>query len=182
MQCAGRGAGAPFKSFSVAENLQGSIRDNRVPDFSFKDKSKDWTAASGYAKSGHGVGLSQRGAWYAAGQLEKTYAEILSLYYSGTSIVSNYNGSSSGTYATWQAKYGNNTFVNSNSYSGNVYRFQVDLNKWLTAHNPSNIAEDGKWESKSSAATLIFKQAYSDLVNDGKAGPATKEKLFGIYG
>jgi len=72
--------------------------------------------------------------------------------------------------------------VNSNSYSGNVYRFQVDLNKWLTAHNHSNIAEDGKWGSKSSAATLIFQQAYSDLVNDGKAGPATKEKLFGIYG
>lgn len=222
-------------------------------------KADPWTAQSGYAKSGHGVGLSQRGAWYAAGQLGKSYTEILSFYYTGTSIASNYNSSSSGgsdligksgtvvvnsaglnvrdsaggsrlsyklyhgepvtilevssasgytwyrvkdsqnrtngwirsdfvtlssssAYANWQAKYGNNTFVNSNSYSGNVYRFQVDLNKWLTAHSHSTIAEDGKWGSGSSAATLIFQQAYRDLDNDGKAGPATKAKLFDLYG
>lgn len=223
-------------------------------------KDDPWTAASGYAKNGHGVGMSQRGAWYAAGWFEKTYTEILAFYYPGTTLVDNYNtgGSSSqnnligktgtvvvnsaglnvrnapggsalsyklyngeqvtilevgnadgytwyrvkdsqnrtngwvrsdfislnssSSYANWQAKYGNNTFVNSNSYSGNVYRFQVDLNKWLRANNKSTIVEDGKWGNASSTATLTFQKAYSELTNDGKAGPATKAKLFSLYG
>lgn len=145
-------------------------------------KKDPWTEASGYAKKGHGIGLSQRGACYAAGQLGKTYTEILYFYYSGTSIVSNYNGSSSGTYASWQAKYGNNTFVKSNKYSGNVYRFQVDMNKWRLSKGYAKISEDGLWGSGSVAATLLFQQAYGDLSNDGKAGPATKAKLFSICG
>lgn len=37
-------------------------------------------------KTGHGVGMSQVGAIYAASSLGKTYAEILSFYYPGTKI------------------------------------------------------------------------------------------------
>lgn len=144
-----------------------------------------WTQATGEEKQGHSVGLSQYGAMYAAGTLGKTYQQILAFYYPGTSLTANYNGAgsgSSGTYTTWQAKYGNNTFVNSNSYSGNVYRFQVDMNKWRRDRSLSEIGEDGKWGSESTAATLTFQQAYSDLTDDGKAGPATKAKLFTLHG
>ena len=74
------------------------------------------------------------------------------------------------------------TLLYSNSYSGNVYRFQVDLNKWLSANGYSTIDTDGKWSSNSSAATLTFQQAFSDLDNDGMAGPMTKAKLFSLYG
>lgn len=144
-----------------------------------------WTRATGKPKEGHGVGLSQYGAMYAAGTLGKSYQEILSFYYPGASLTTNYNGAgsgSSGTYSTWQAKYGDNTLVNSNSYSGNVYRFQVDMNKWRRARELTEIGEDGKWGSESSSATLTFQQAYSDLADDGKAGPATKAKLFSLHG
>ena len=90
-------------------------------------------------------------------------------------------GSSSG-YATWQEKYGDNTFVISNTYSGNVYRFQVDLNKWRAANGYAAIDADGLWGSASAAATKVFQQAFSDLDADGLCGPATKAKLFSLYG
>lgn len=225
-----------------------------------------WTRSSGYGVSGHRVGMSQRGAQWAANN-GKTYTEILSFYYPGSQIQSNYasgggsttdptpigswgtgtvtggklycrkqpiagydywgrfddgavipirrlsgndvwyqtywagnqanigyvmsefitnenfsGGGSSSGYDSWQDKYGDNTFVYSNSYSGNVYRFQVDLNKWLSANGYSTIDTDGKWGSNSSAATLTFQQAFSDLDNDGMAGPMTKAKLFSLYG
>jgi len=91
------------------------------------------------------------------------------------------SGETSG-YSTWQEKYGNNTFVHSNSYSGNVYRFQVDMNKWRTARSYTSIGTDGKWGNESEAATLLFQQAYSDLTDDGLCGPATKAKLFSLHG
>lgn len=90
-------------------------------------------------------------------------------------------GGSSG-YATWQEKYGDNTFVTSNTYSGNVYRFQVDLNKWRAANGYVAIDADGLWGSASAAATKVFQQAFSDLDADGLCGPATKAKLFSLYG
>ena len=228
-------------------------------------KDDPWTKATGKAKDGHGVGLSQWGASYA-GSINISYTDILAFYYPGTTLKTNYgnggtvtpgtgnnvgksgtvvvnsaglnvrsapngdlldyklynghqitvleeasaagytwfrvrdemgrtNGwvrsdfisldtSSSGSsgYATWQEKYGNNTFVTSNSYSGNVYRFQVDMNKWRVARNYAKITEDGLWGSGSASATLLFQQAYSDLTNDGQCGPATKAKLFDLYG
>lgn len=56
------------------------------------------------------------------------------------------------------------------------------MNKWRLSHGYEKILEDGLWGSGSVAATLLFQQAYGDLSNDGKAGPATKAKLFSIYG
>lgn len=50
-----------------------------------------WDAAAGYKKNGHGVGMSQRGAMYAAKQLGKNYKEILSFYYPGTVLKGDYN-------------------------------------------------------------------------------------------
>lgn len=50
-----------------------------------------WDAAAGYKKNGHGVGMSQRGAMYAAKQLGKNYKEILSFYYPGTILKGDYN-------------------------------------------------------------------------------------------
>lgn len=44
-----------------------------------------WDAAAGSGRTGHGVGMSQRGAKYAAG-IGKGYREILAFYYPGTSI------------------------------------------------------------------------------------------------
>lgn len=230
------------------------------------EQNDPWTSSSGYGISGHRVGMSQRGAQWAANH-GNTYTEILAFYYPGSQIQSNYGsgggsttnptptgtwgtgtvtggklycrkqpqagydywgrfddgavipiralsgntawyetywagnqsnvgyvmsqyisnatfsgGGSSSGYATWQDKYGNNTFVNSNSYSGNVYRFQVDLNLWLSANGYSTIDPDGKWGSNSSAATKIFQMAFSDLDADGLAGPMTKAKLFSLYG
>lgn len=49
-------------------------------------------AASGGKKNGHGVGMSQVGAKYAA-SIGKTYLEILSFYYVGTEIRYNYGQS-----------------------------------------------------------------------------------------
>lgn len=236
-------------------------------------KDDPWTAATGKAKNGHGVGLSQWGAYYA-GSRGIGHQQILDFYYPKTVLKSNYGsgnnvgggsttipginigkigivvvnsaglnvrnspngdllnyklynghritvleessaggflwfrvndemgrtdgwvrsdfitldnssggntGGSSG-FSTWQEKYGNNTFVESNSYSGNVYRFQVDMNKWRVARSYTRISEDGLWGSGSASATLLFQQAYSDLTNDGQCGPATKAKLFDLYG
>lgn len=50
-----------------------------------------WDAAAGYKKNGHGVGMSQRGAMYAAKQLGKNYKEILTFYYPGTVLKGDYN-------------------------------------------------------------------------------------------
>lgn len=44
-----------------------------------------WDAAAGTGKTGHGVGMSQRGARYAA-SIGKTYQEILGFYYPGTTL------------------------------------------------------------------------------------------------
>jgi peptidoglycan hydrolase-like amidase len=44
-----------------------------------------WDKAAGYKKSGTGVGMSQRGAMYAAKQ-GVGYKEILAFYYPGTFI------------------------------------------------------------------------------------------------
>ena len=85
----------------------------------------------------------------------------------------------SSSYTSWQAKYGNNTFVNSSSYSGNVFRVQRDLNRWGVS---PQLTEDGKWGSLSSAATTQFQNAYSSLTADGLCGPNTKSKLYDVTG
>lgn len=48
-----------------------------------------WDAAAGTGKNGHGVGMSQRGAKYAA-KTGAGYREILSFYYPGTALQSAY--------------------------------------------------------------------------------------------
>lgn len=148
-----------------------------------------WTRNANVPGDGHGVGMSQEGCKWA---INNGYSikQVLDFYYPGTTAATNYNGLGGGGstnpggsgYATWDAKYGPNTFVTSNSYSGNVYRFQVDMNKWLRSKGYATIAEDGKWGSGSAGATLKFQQYYSDLVDDGLCGPATKRKLFDLYG
>ena len=62
-----------------SEEVWGGIRNYLV---SRKD---EWTLASGQKKNGHGVGLSQVGAIYAAKQ-GIGYREILSFYYPKTSL------------------------------------------------------------------------------------------------
>ena len=53
------------------------------------EKDDPWDAAAGESKTGHGVGMSQRGANYAA-KIGKTYKEILAFYYPGTVLETNY--------------------------------------------------------------------------------------------
>lgn len=48
-----------------------------------------WDAAAGHKKNGHGVGMSQCGARYAAG-LGISYQDILAFYYPGTELSSGY--------------------------------------------------------------------------------------------
>lgn len=48
-------------------------------------KDDPWDAASGKSKNGHGVGMSQSGAEYAA-SIGVTYEDILAFYYVGTEI------------------------------------------------------------------------------------------------
>jgi peptidoglycan hydrolase-like amidase len=48
-----------------------------------------WDAADGKAKYGHGVGMSQRGAMWAA-KNGTGYRDILAFYYPGTAIAKNY--------------------------------------------------------------------------------------------
>lgn len=52
-------------------------------------KDDPWDAAAGAGKTGHGCGLSQRGAKYAA-SIGIPYGQILSFYYHDTYLVSNY--------------------------------------------------------------------------------------------
>lgn len=229
-------------------------------------KDDPWTRATGRAKNGHGVGLSQWGASYA-GSNGYSYTQILTFYFPNTVLKTNYgsggstgggtggnvgkngtvvvnsaglnvrsgpngstlsyklynghritvleeasaggynwyrvrdeqgrttgwvrsdfitldSGSGSGSgYATWQDKYGNNTFVTSNSYSANVYRFQTDMNLWRSSKGYGSIAADGLWGSGSASATTTFQQYYSgELSVDGQCGPATKAKLFSLHG
>ena len=57
-------------------------------------KNDPWTAATGKSKDGHGVGLSQWGAYYA-GSIGTSYQEILNFYFPGTTMTTNYgNGGS----------------------------------------------------------------------------------------
>lgn len=48
-----------------------------------------WDAAAGHKKNGHGVGMSQCGARYAAG-LGISYRDILAFYYPGTQLTTGY--------------------------------------------------------------------------------------------
>ena len=48
-----------------------------------------WDAAVGKKKNGHGVGLSQEGAMYAA-KIGVSFRDILAFYYPGTTLKSNY--------------------------------------------------------------------------------------------
>lgn len=59
-------------------------------------KNDPYTSRSGYKKYGHGVGMSQRGADQAASE-GLSYTRILSFYYPGTTLKSNYNGTTSET-------------------------------------------------------------------------------------
>lgn len=56
---------------------------------SFEDP---WDAAAGTGKNGHGVGMSQRGAKYAANQ-GFTYKQILEFYYPNTTLMGEYGAS-----------------------------------------------------------------------------------------
>lgn len=57
------------------------------------------------------------------------------------------------------------------------------MNKWRISKGYATIAEDGKWGSGSTAATRTFQEHYSsELTVDGLCGPATKAKLFSLYG
>ena len=96
-------------------------------------------------------------------------------------IVLDVGGSGSSGYSTWQDKYGNNTFVESYTYSANVYRYQVDLNKWLSRNYLSTVAADGMYGTGTMSATRSF-QTYMYLGMDGFAGLETKAALFNLYG
>lgn len=53
------------------------------------EQADPWDAADGRTKTGHGVGMSQRGAMWAANQ-GVSYKDILAFYYPGTALSYNY--------------------------------------------------------------------------------------------
>lgn len=176
-----------FKSFYHASNkgrtLAGSTQGNYPCQPALTD---DWSKKAGYGDSGLLIGMAQRGAGYAANNESKTYTQILNFYYPGHVIASNNNGSGSGSgsgsssFTSWDGKYGNNTFVNSSTYSGNAFRVQRDLNRWGVS---PQLSEDGLWGAKSATATTQFQNAYkSELSADGLCGPGTKKKLYDVTG
>lgn len=89
-------------------------------------------------------------------------------------------------YASWQAKYGNNTFVRSSTYSGNVERWQTDINKWYDAQStkPTNVTRlsvDGKYGSNSISMCTAFQKSIG-VSQTGYASPSDKPTLFDLFG
>lgn len=95
-------------------------------------------------------------------------------------------GSSGSGYSTWQEKYGNNTFVQSSSYSGNAERWQTDVNKWYDAlptkpTGVSRLVVDGKYGANSIKMCKAFQKAIG-VSQTGYASPSDKPSLFNMYG
>lgn len=70
------------RTVSSKERWGGSFEYLRAQD-------DPWDRNAGYPLNGHGVGMSQRGAMWAA-EHGKTYREILAFYYPGTELQGNY--------------------------------------------------------------------------------------------
>lgn len=84
--------GKPLKSCPYSKSNGGRTMSNQerwgsaaLPYLPAQDDPWD-LAATGGVKSGHGVGMSQEGAKYAASKLGKSCEEILSFYYPGCTI------------------------------------------------------------------------------------------------
>lgn len=84
--------GCPLRSCPFSKSNGGRTTSNAerwgsalLPYLPAQDDPWD-LAATGGEKAGHGVGMSQEGAIYAAGTLDKTCEEILAFYYPGCEI------------------------------------------------------------------------------------------------
>jgi hypothetical protein len=79
--------GKPLPACHFSDSNGGKTVDNKYAWENAKDD--PWDAAAGVGRTGHGQGLSQRGAKYAAA-MGVGYKEILAFYYEGTTVVGDY--------------------------------------------------------------------------------------------
>ena len=122
------------------------------------EKDDPWDAAAGYTKTGHGVGMSQRGANYAA-KTGKTYKEILAFYYPGTVLESNY-----GQYrGVIMSKVTDNVVSTAKSLLGSPYVWGATGEKCTVSNrkkrmNSSKLTEISKANIKNRCPILSGKQ------------------------
>ena len=92
-------------------------------------KNDPWDTAVGTGRTGHGVGLSQRGAKYAA-SIGVGYKEILAFYYDGTELRENYGepsttekevGSVGKFKASWAVQYAEDAYRGKEKNNGGGY-------------------------------------------------------------
>lgn len=77
----------PFSKSNGGREISNAERWHSTPLPYLPSQDDPWDlAATGGKKQGHGVGMSQEGAKYAAGTLGKTCEEILAFYYPGCEI------------------------------------------------------------------------------------------------
>ena len=104
-----------------------------------------WDAAAGTGKSGHGVGMSQRGCKYAAAN-GIPYTMILEFYYPNTTLVDNYGYGNEVKVMNDKA---NTVVETAKSYMGYPYVFGA----WGEACTPSNRSR----RASSSHPTIVSK-------------------------
>lgn len=133
-----------------AEKQWGSVRAYLV------EQTDVWDAAAGKKKSGHGVGMSQAGACYAANNGIK-FREILEFYYPHTILTNNYG----------MTDEEDSVVLREGSRGMEVASLQSKLNE--LGFNCGNI--DGIYGTKTAAAVSRFQKAY-ELSMTGEATSA----------
>lgn len=84
--------GEPARTIYTASNGGRTVSSEKKwgGSFSYLPEQEDpWDKKAGYSLNGHGVGMSQRGAMWAA-EHGVNYRDILAFYYPGTTLVVNY--------------------------------------------------------------------------------------------
>ena len=122
-----------------------------------------WDAAAGTGKTGHGVGMSQRGAKYAASQ-GFDYKQILEFYYPNTTLMSGYGA----TEVRVMSEKAKKVVELAKSYLGYPYVFGA----WGEACTPANR----KRRARSNHPTIISK---CQVLNGTKGGACEKCKWNG---
>ena len=133
-----------------------------------------WDAAVGNPRKGHGVGMSQVGACYAAKQ-GYDYKQILAFYYPNTHIGQNYEDQEAVDMAIGTVETITSTLKKSVS-GAQVVLLQTILNS--LGYNCGT--PDGNFGKQTEAAVKAFQKQYG-LTQDGIVGPKTAEKLMELY-
>ena len=126
-----------------------------------------WNKASGYPRYGHSVGMSQRGAQWAANH-GVGFREILAFYYPGTKLVENYGKAVEKPPEPPQTKPEPIPItVGIGDGGATVERLQRELNE-----RKQKVGIDGIFGPETLKAVKAFQKAHG-LAQDGIVGPKT---------